>query len=548
MGFAHAVLAAGVAVAAATAEPAPGSTSNEGGNVITQPDWLRRPSAEAMAREYPKLATAMNIEGYAVLACTVTAQGSLTGCRAVTERPAGLGFGRAAIALGAHFEMKPMTLNGKPVDGGKINIPIRFQLPVGAEPAEPPAPVSPEAARQAQRVIESTKAFDKALDDFMGRAKEIETMDATVAPGVGRDAADAFRRSVEAHRGDFHAGWARAFASVFSESELSDLADFYASSAAMARTGTAYTTGQEMISKDYIRNVTVLSHQVFCAKVACDVAADIRKVWRAGDPRDASRIDIPLWETQPGVSRLRGLQPKLAGLLGLTGVVRMTCRVGDKGGLVDCAADEEAPAGLGYGAAALKAAGDYRLNDIQLAAGAAGRKVTVRVGFPPPAQTQPYHPPRGEGRLRELAHKIADLEGSDSQFQLDTELQITDLATNPPKTADDKVYQVALESYREGVKRAVAAFVDASADNLAGAFTEPQLQAFLAFRSTPAGKAERTRRKELTVALANAQGWATRKVIADAKAAFCATHGCAAPAAPVQPPKGENSAPSTAKP
>jgi protein TonB len=111
--------------------PAPPPPEPPRPSVITQPDWLRRPSAEDMAKYYPDRATRMNIEGKATLSCTVNARGTLDSCSVTEETPAEAGFGDAAIKLSKLFKMRPMTRDGQPVDGGKINIPIRFQLPKG---------------------------------------------------------------------------------------------------------------------------------------------------------------------------------------------------------------------------------------------------------------------------------------------------------------------------------------------------------------------------------------------------------------------------------
>jgi TonB family protein len=121
------MLALILAAVAATAAAAPAPPARP--SVITQPDWLQRPAGSDMANLYPKAAAAQNVEGRATIACKVTAQGTLADCAVTEESPAGQGFGEAALKLATLFKMRPMTRDGVPVDGGKINIPIHFQLP-----------------------------------------------------------------------------------------------------------------------------------------------------------------------------------------------------------------------------------------------------------------------------------------------------------------------------------------------------------------------------------------------------------------------------------
>jgi len=82
-----------------------------------------------MARYYPDRAQRMEVNGRATISCTVTAKGALQGCTVVSENPADYGFGEAALRLSRLFRMKPKTLDGSPVDGGAITVPIVFQVP-----------------------------------------------------------------------------------------------------------------------------------------------------------------------------------------------------------------------------------------------------------------------------------------------------------------------------------------------------------------------------------------------------------------------------------
>ncbi|MBI1407905.1 MAG: TonB family protein [Caulobacter sp.] len=110
---------------ALAASPAAGKAPT----AITNPHWLEIPSGDEVARVYPARALRDGVGGRVLLTCQVLATGYVSKCRVEDETPADYGFGEAAILLSASFRMAPRTVDGLPVDGAKVGIPIVFKMP-----------------------------------------------------------------------------------------------------------------------------------------------------------------------------------------------------------------------------------------------------------------------------------------------------------------------------------------------------------------------------------------------------------------------------------
>jgi len=94
--------------------------------LITRPEWLRAPNPED-----PEIMSAAPMgydgkPGSATLECRVNDVGGVGHCRVLKEDPPHHGFGRWALDIAHLFRMKPETVDGQPVSGGTVRIPVHF--------------------------------------------------------------------------------------------------------------------------------------------------------------------------------------------------------------------------------------------------------------------------------------------------------------------------------------------------------------------------------------------------------------------------------------
>jgi TonB family protein len=190
-------------------------------SVITMPDWLRRPTGDELEHFYPRVASQLEIQGSARIACVVDGDGGLFACEVQAEQPTGLGFGAAAVRMAPIFRMRPMTRDGSPVAGGRITIPIAFRLPRPPAPAAPPR-IEAAALADARRVVAVAHGDGMAEQMMAQPLGEID--DGVTPPETQAAALSAARDALADLAGEVRDLPAEALAVVFSPAELKAMA------------------------------------------------------------------------------------------------------------------------------------------------------------------------------------------------------------------------------------------------------------------------------------------------------------------------------------
>jgi TonB family protein len=308
---------AGAAPSAPTSSPAPAATAPK----IANPDWVRRPNGDDFVRVYPPNALQRGIEGHATMECEVAADGYLRKCRILEETPKGYGFGAALLLLAPRFQMKPMTIDGRPVAGARVRIPVGFKVRGGgyAQAADEKRPL-----RSWEHVLLARPVWE-------------------AAPSVADVAAARPPAPVEGHV---------VLQCLFTSK----------------RTLTRCEKVQESPpGKGF-------------AKAAIALAAKFRAQLLGDRPKEGDGVQFTVafdapgvepdisnaalkWNQLPDADELRSLFPAAARAAKVTmGRVQLDCMAGADGALSDCRVAAEDPSGLGFGDAALKLALEFRFN------------------------------------------------------------------------------------------------------------------------------------------------------------------------------------------
>jgi hypothetical protein len=94
--------------------------------VVTQPQWVARPSQEDIRRVYPDFARDHGIKGVVRLRCKIRSDGHLRDCLSYSADPPGYAFPVAALKLAPLFELRPFTRDGESLGEATVTVPVVF--------------------------------------------------------------------------------------------------------------------------------------------------------------------------------------------------------------------------------------------------------------------------------------------------------------------------------------------------------------------------------------------------------------------------------------
>lgn len=280
-----------------------------------EPDWLKKPTAFDLAGVFPVKAINAGRTGRASINCKITVEGFLEACKVRDEDPVGLDFGLAALQLAPQLRMTPRIRGGKPVPGGEVTIPIVWagvpapELGGSSVVLDPPWTQAPTQAevnaawpKEAAGLASGQAALRCELDSTGGLRNCDTISESPTGKGLGR-AAKALSKSFKV------------------------------------------TVGPEPLKAP--RKYTV----------------DIPFRFRDPATPDARKLTKPRWIATLTADGMAAVYPEAATKAGVkSGSAAVRCVITATGALSDCQAVREAPAGLDFGAAAIKAVSLMRMN------------------------------------------------------------------------------------------------------------------------------------------------------------------------------------------
>jgi len=491
-----------------------------GAQIVTNPDWLTPPDREVIAETYPKIAIALSLEGRAIVSCAIDLQGLPQNCAVVSVSPLGMGFENAALEVANTSRFRPRTLDGRAIEGGRVRIPIRFNMPSPQVAQARPAPAVPPAmanlAKQLAMNLEAeliARTTAHAMD-VAGNTEDI---------GVDSDARAAARTAITEAGEKLAPDAARALAAHMAEgateSQILGLIAYHGSPGAravalrqkelrVALAGMNANLNFQLDTKARTRLCTVDR----CRAIPVDRPSDVN-------------LPAPEWALRPTSAEVVAATPQLARAYGVSGWARLNCIVAEGGKPSFCIVARESPAGFQLGRAADSLSSRFVLAQTAMEAGAQGQTVSLLVEFPaaparaPPATTAQAPPTAARLALARRLMTARDTAANLSKGTEERALNFRRAATSEAETSPPAI----LIDTQKGM---IPSAVEAMAITYASVFTEHELEVQIAFEDGVAGAWLRARGPRLRQSLDIITKIFEAKVTDEARAIFCRSRAC----------------------
>lgn len=493
-------------------------------SVVTNPDWLVRPDGRTIAETYPRVAARLQLDGRALISCVVDVAGHARDCMVIEQIPPGLGFGAATLKASEAFRFHPKKIDGRPVGGGTVRIPLRYTHPDIEAPDELPNPGPPTSAKVAALTPAlSAQIRSNFLTYFAGDPLGVET---EPQPDVEAATRAAARRAVTEAGAKVASDWAQATASTYAahadEAQMTAVAAYMSDPESVAtflrqaRTAELFDRFFEHASA----RLRTAARAGFCTGGRCDA--------QAPQPAVGVTLTKPAWKAVPSWHDIDRSRPRMAWAFGVGGWAQLNCIVTATGTPEFCVNIAESPRGFGFGAAADLLVEDYRLSDEDMASGAEGETVSLLVEFPPPwiPPTGPPEipgPPPSATQLA-LAREVVAIDGQGEKVARSAEETEAALAQITGLEGEER--RKAAESLRRGIQQALPGILDELAVVVAKMHTERELLALKRLLSAMAVINDGPGRPRLNADLSAVNAYYGQQVVAEARRIFCADRLC----------------------